>query len=112
MTLLKWMVRFLVIVRVSCQYLGWLLSKETQTDLIEMQMAYKGTAWWASLYPITNAYGADVWTYSEYAQLLDIQQNYLNMASNGRLSCKEALNQTALLQQRIMDTTPSNTNNQ
>lgn len=111
----------------ACQYLGWLLSKETQTDLLndptagfasarndlfEMQMADEGTARWATLYSITNAYGADVWTNPEYAQLLDIQQNYLNLAYIGQLSCREALDQTALLQQRIMDTSPSNPKNQ
>lgn len=111
----------------ACQYLGWLLSKDTQTDLInqptagfasarndllEMQMADEGTARWASLYSIINGYGADLWTYPEYAQLLAVQQNYLNLAYIGQLSCKEALDQTALLQQRIMDTSPNNPKNQ
>ncbi len=111
----------------ACQYLGWLMSKETQQDLIndpaagfasarvdlfDEQTAEEGTARWASLMSVSGGWATDVWTYPEYAQLLDIQQNYLNLAYIGQLSCQEALDQVALLQQRILDTSPDNPKNQ
>jgi hypothetical protein len=81
-------------------------------DLLDYQLEEPDTARWASLKSITEGWGWDVWTYPEYAQLLDIQQNYLNLAYIGEISCQEALDQTALLQQRIMDSSPSNPANQ
>ena len=109
------------------QYLEWLLSKDIQkrliddpragfasarVDLYDYQTQTPGTARWASLTSITGGWGYDVWTYPEYAQLLDIQQNYLNLAYIGAVSCQEALDQIALLQQRILDTSPNNPKNQ
>jgi multiple sugar transport system substrate-binding protein len=108
------------------KYLEWLMRKETQqkliddpsagfasarVDLQESQMKDEGTARWASLYATNNLYTTDVWTYPEYAQLLDIQQNYLNLAYIGQISCQDALDQIAILQQRIMDTSPNNPKN-
>ncbi len=108
------------------KYLEWLLSKETQqrlvddpragfasarVDLFDYQTATPGTAKWASLTSITGGWGYDVWTYPEYAQLLDIQQNYINLAYIGGMSCKDALDQIATLDQRILDTSPNNPKN-
>lgn len=108
------------------KYLEWLISKDVQqklidnpsagfasarTDLYDSQVEKKGTARWASLYSIKNYYGMDVWTYPEYAQLLDIQQNYINLAYIGAMDCKAALDQVALLQQRILDTSANNPKN-
>lgn len=108
------------------KYLEWYMSKETQkalvddpragfasarVDLFDYQTAKPGTAKWASLTSITQGWGSDVWTYPEYAQLLDIQQNYINLAYIGAISCKDALDQIATLQQRILDTSPNNPKN-
>ncbi|UCG12656.1 MAG: extracellular solute-binding protein, partial [Deltaproteobacteria bacterium] len=109
------------------QYLEWLMGQDVQqrlvddpragfasarADLFENQTAEPDTARWASLESISNGYGMDVWTYPEYAQLLDIQQNFINLAYIGATSCQEALDQIALLQQRILDTSPNNPKNQ
>ena len=109
------------------KYLEWLMSKDIQqrlvddpragfasarADLLDSQTADVGTARWASLDSIMNYYGFDVWTYPEYAQLLDIQQNYINLAYIGATDCQSALDQIAVLQQRILDTSPYNPKNQ
>ncbi len=109
------------------QYLNWLISKDIQQQLIDdpragfasarvdlqdVQTQEEGTARWASLTSINNFYGFDVWTYPEYAQLLDIQQNYINLAYIGQTECQSALDQIAVLQQRILDTSPNNPQNQ
>jgi hypothetical protein len=70
------------------------------------------TAKWASLVSINEGYGYDVWTYPEYAQLLDTQQVYMNLAYIGEMTCQEALDQIAETQQRILDTSPNNPANQ
>jgi multiple sugar transport system substrate-binding protein len=108
------------------KYLEWLISYDTQKkliddpragfasarqDLFDYQTQTPGTARWASLKSITGGWGFDVWTIPEYGQLLDIQQNYLNLAYIGAISCKQALDQIALLQQRILDTSPFNPKN-
>jgi len=108
------------------EYMKWYMSEDIQkmlvddgragfasarVDLLDYQMV-PGTAKWASLTSITERYGFDVWTYPEYAQLLDIQQNYMNLAYIGQTSCKDALDQIATLQQRILDTSPNNPKNQ
>ncbi len=108
------------------KYLEWLLSKETQqklvddpragfasarVDLFDYQTQTPGTAKWAVLTSMSGGWAFDVWTYPEYAQLLDIQQNYINLAYIGAMSCKDALDQIALLQQRILDTSPNNPKN-
>ncbi len=107
------------------EYMKWYMSEEVQkmlvddgragfasarVDLLDYQMV-PGTAKWASLVSITEKYGFDVWTYPEYAQLLDIQQNYMNLAYIGQVSCKDALDQIATLQQRVLDTSPNNPKN-
>jgi len=107
------------------EYMKWYMSEEVQkmlvddpragfasarVDLLDYQLV-PGTAKWASLTSIINGYGYDVWTYPEYAQLLDIQQNYMNLAYIGQIGCKEALDQIATLQQRILDTSPNNPKN-
>lgn len=109
------------------KYLEWYQSQETQkalvddpragfasarVDLFDYQTAEPGTAPWASLKSITEGWGSDVWTYPEYAQLLDIQQQYLNLAYIGEISCQEALDQTAKLHQPILDSSPNNPKNQ
>ena len=66
----------------------------------------------SSLKSITEGWGWDVWTYPEYAQLLDTQQQYLNLAYVGEISCQEALDQIATLHQRTLDTSPNNPANQ
>lgn len=108
------------------EYMKWYMSEEVQkmlvddgragfasarVDLLDYQLV-PDTAKWASLVSITEGYGYDVWTYPEYAQLLDIQQNYMNLAYIGEISCKEALDQIAKLQQRVLDTSPNNPKNQ
>jgi len=108
------------------KYLEWLISYDTQKkliddpragfasarqDLFDYQTQTPGTARWAALKSITGGWGFDVWTIPEYGQLLDIQQNYLNLAYIGAISCKQALDQIALLQQRILDTSPFNPKN-
>jgi ABC-type glycerol-3-phosphate transport system substrate-binding protein len=108
------------------EYMKWYMSEEVQNmlvddgragfasarvDLLDYQMV-PGTAKWASLKSITEGWGYDVWTYPEYAQLLDIQQNYMNLAYIGQIGCKEALDQIATLHQRILDTSPNNPKNQ
>ena len=107
------------------EYMKWYMSPEIQkmlvddgragfasarVDLFDYQMK-PGTAKWASLKSITGGWGYDVWTYPEYAQLLDIQQNYMNLAYIGQVGCKEALDQIATLHQRILDTSPNNPKN-
>jgi multiple sugar transport system substrate-binding protein len=109
------------------KYLEWLMTQDVQkrlvddpragfasarTDLFDYQTEDVDTARWASLESISTYYGFDVWTYPEYAQLLDIQQNYINLAYIGAMDCQEALDQIALLQQRILDTSPNNPKNQ
>ncbi len=109
------------------QYLEWYHSPEVQqaliddpragyasanVDLLDYQLEEPGTARWASLKSITEGWGWDVWTYPEYAQLLDTQQQYLNLAYVGEISCQEALDQIATLHQRILDTSPNNPANQ
>jgi multiple sugar transport system substrate-binding protein len=108
------------------RYLQWLISRDTQRklvddpragfasarqDLYQYQTSKTGTNIWASLTSITGGWGFDVWTYPEYAQLLDIQQNYVNLAYIGAVTPKQALDQIALLQQRILDTSPNNPKN-
>lgn len=108
------------------QYLQWLISEPIQrrlvddpragfasarVDLFNYQTAKPGTAKWASLTSIAGGWGYDVWTYPEYAQLLDVQQNYLNLAYIGAITPQQALDQIALLQQRILDTSPHNPKN-
>ncbi len=108
------------------EYMRWYMSEEVQRmlvddgragfasarrDLLDYQMV-PDTAKWASLVSITEGYGFDVWTYPEYAQLLDIQQNYINLAYIGQIECAEALDQIAALQQRVLDTSPNNPQNQ
>ncbi|MER3417445.1 MAG: hypothetical protein C4297_14745 [Gemmataceae bacterium] len=108
------------------QYLQWLISQPVQrrlvddpragfasarVDLFKYQTARPGTAKWASLTSVVGGWGYDVWTYPEYAQLLDIQQNYLNLAYIGAITPQQALDQIALLQQRILDTSPNNPKN-
>ena len=107
------------------EYMKWYMSKDVQkmlvddgragfasarVDLLDYQMV-PGTAKWASLKSITEGWGYDVWTYPEYAQLLDIQQNFMNLAYIGQISCKDALDQIATLHQRILDTSPNNPKN-
>jgi len=107
------------------EYMKWYMSYDVQkmlvddpragfasarVDLLDYQMIPR-TAKWASLKSITEGWGFDVWTYPEYAQLLDIQQNYMNLAYIGEISCKEALDQIAKLHQRILDTSPNNPKN-
>ena len=108
------------------EYMKWYMSEDIQkmlvddgragfasarVDLLDYQLV-PGTAKWASLTSITEGYGFDVWTYPEYAQLLDIQQNYMNLAYIGQISCQDALDQIATLQQRILDTSANNPKNQ
>jgi ABC-type glycerol-3-phosphate transport system substrate-binding protein len=108
------------------EYMKWYMSEEVQkmlvddgragfasarVDLLDYQMV-PGTAKWASLTSITECYGFDVWTYPEYAQLLDIQQANMNLAYIGQISCEDALNQTAASQQRLLDASPNNPANQ
>ncbi|MDH7486182.1 MAG: sugar ABC transporter substrate-binding protein [Anaerolineae bacterium] len=107
------------------EYMKWYMSPEIQkmlvddkragfasarVDLFDYQMI-PGTAKWASLKSVTEGWAYDVWTYPEYAQLLDIQQNYMNLAYIGQIGCKEALDQIATLHQRILDTSPNNPKN-
>ncbi len=107
------------------EYMKWYMSYDVQkmlvddgragfasarVDLLDYQMV-PGTAKWASLKSITEGWGYDVWTYPEYAQLLDIQQNFINLAYIGQISCKDALDQIATLHQRILDTSPNNPKN-
>jgi len=107
------------------EYMKWYMSKDVQkmlvddgragfasarVDLLPYQMV-PGTAKWASLKSITEGWGYDVWTYPEYAQLLDIQQNYMNLAYIGQIGCKDALDQIAVLHQRILDTSSNNPKN-
>jgi multiple sugar transport system substrate-binding protein len=109
------------------KYLAWLTSKDVQqrlvddpragfasarVDLLEYQTQTPGNAKWAGLTSMTGGWPMDVWTYPEYAQLLDIQQNYINLAYIGGISCQDALNQIATLHQRILDTSPNNPKNQ
>lgn len=111
---------------VAWEYMKWYMSPEIQkmlvddgragfasarVDLLDYQMV-PGTAKWASLKSITEGWGYDVWTYPEYAQLLDIQQNYMNLAYIGQIGCEDALDQIATLHQRILDTSPNNPKNQ
>ena len=108
------------------EYMKWYMSEEVQrmlvddgragfasarVDLLDYQMI-PGTAKWAALKSVTEGWGYDVWTYPEYAQLLDIQQNYMNLAYIGQISCKDALDQIATLHQRILNTSPNNPKNQ
>ena len=108
------------------EYMKWYMSEEVQrmlvddgragfasarVDLLDYQMI-PGTAKWAALKSVTEGWAYDVWTYPEYAQLLDIQQNYMNLAYIGQISCKDALDQIATLHQRILDTSPNNPKNQ
>jgi multiple sugar transport system substrate-binding protein len=108
------------------EYMKWYMSEEVQrmlvddgragfasarNDLLEYQMN-PPTAKWASLVSINEGYGYDVWTYPEYAQLLDTQQVYMNLAYIGEMTCQEALDQIAETQQRILDTSPNNPANQ
>jgi len=107
------------------EYIKWYMSPEVQkmlvddpragfasarVDLYDYQMV-PDTAKWASLKSVMEGWAYDVWTYPEYAELLDIQQSYFNLAYIGQMSCKDALDHIATLHQRILDTSPNNPKN-
>lgn len=105
-------------------YLEWLKSYEIEKmlvddptagyasariDLIDYQKQFEPK--WASIRTIVEGIARDVWTWPEYAELLDIQQRELNLAYIGKKTPKEALDNIALLQQQVLDTSPNNPKN-
>lgn len=106
------------------QYLQWLKSYETEKmlvddpragyasarlDLLEYQEKWPPKK--ASVDSVVKGYARDVWTWPEYAELLDIQQREANLAYIGAKSPKDALDNAALLQQQVLDTSPNNPKN-
>jgi ABC-type glycerol-3-phosphate transport system substrate-binding protein len=103
------------------QYLQWLKSYDIEKMMVEDPRAGYASARldlleyqekWppkkASATSSVKGYARDIWVWPEYAELLDIQQREMNLAYIGLVSCKDALDRIAILQQQVLDTSPNN----
>lgn len=98
------------------QYLQWLASKETQQAIMadprsgfqspRQDLRDAGSFPWQQAFVEQIPLVRDFWNIPEYAQLLNSLQTQLNLAYVGRKSPQEALDDAALEQQAIYDSSP------
>jgi multiple sugar transport system substrate-binding protein len=98
------------------KFLEWLMSTPIQwewvkgggqtgrTDILKSPQYTESTPYNAD-FPISMSRVKDYWHLVEYPKLLDIYQKYVHLTVTGEMSSKEALNKTAIEQQRILDKT-------
>lgn len=98
------------------QYLQWWQSKETQAamaaDLPSGFVSARNdlrdsvTEEWQKAFLDSIPVLKDLWNIPEYAQLLQILQTELNLAYTGNKSAQDALDNAALAQQAVLDSSP------
>jgi multiple sugar transport system substrate-binding protein len=95
------------------QYLKWLMSKETQQKWAQGggftgSVAIMNSPEFDTYAPYNKAFKEtiplvkDFWNVPEYAKMLEVQQEYLNLAITGQMDAKEALDTIADKQQQIL----------
>lgn len=98
----------------ALDYLKWLFSKDTQwkwargggfTPLLSIlnDPEFTKLTPYNHVFPESIPLVRDFWNLPEYAQMLEIQQEYLNLAITGQMDAKEALDTIARKQQEIID---------
>jgi multiple sugar transport system substrate-binding protein len=98
----------------AAEFLKWLMSDETQTAWVEgggfsgrnsilASDAFLNAAPYNPSFAEAFQYVKDFWNMPEYAQLLSIQGEYLNLAISGQMDAKEALDEIAAEQQAVLD---------
>jgi multiple sugar transport system substrate-binding protein len=100
------------------QYLQWWQSPETQQAMIEDVPSGFVSARndlrdvpenpWQTVFLEMIPDLRDMWNIPEYAQLLQILQTELNLAYVGRKSPQDALDNAAIAQQAVLDSSPDN----
>lgn len=100
------------------EYLQWWQSPETQTAMIEDIPSGFVSARndlrdlpenpWQTVFLEMIPDLRDMWNIPEYAQLLQLLQTELNLAYVGRKSPQEALDNAAIAQQAVLDSSPDN----
>jgi multiple sugar transport system substrate-binding protein len=105
------------------QYLQWLLSRDTQSALLQtpeagfissrldLQEEAANTSPWHKAFVDSIGLVRDMWNNASYAELLDTMARGLNLAYIGRQDAQEALNAVAVQHQLIYDTSPENPKN-
>jgi multiple sugar transport system substrate-binding protein len=100
------------------QYLEWWQTVETQTAMVEdlpsgfvsarTDLQSIATNPWQTVFFEMLPSLRDMWNIPEYAQLLQILQTELNLAYVGQKSPADALDDAALAQQVVLDSSPDN----
>jgi multiple sugar transport system substrate-binding protein len=100
------------------QYLQWWQSPETQQAMVEdvpsgfvsarNDLRDAATNPWQTVFLDMIPDLRDMWNIPEYAQLLQILQTELNLAYVGRKSPQDALDNAAIAQQAVLDSSPDN----
>lgn len=98
------------------QYLQWFQSPETQAALVaDIPSGYvsarndlrdEAVHPWQTVFLEMIPDLRDMWNIPEYAQLLQILQTELNLSYVGRKSAEDALNDAALAQQAVLESSP------
>jgi multiple sugar transport system substrate-binding protein len=98
------------------QYLQWWQSKETQAAMMadlpsgfvsaRNDLRDTATEEWQKAFLDSIPVLRDLWNIPEYAQLLQILQTELNLAYTGNKSAQDALDNAALAQQAVLDSSP------
>jgi len=95
-------------------FVKWLQSDETQTKWVEgggfsgrtsilASEAFLNAAPYNPTFAEAFQYVKDFWNLPEYAAMLSVQGEYLNLAISGQMEAKEALDEIAAEQQEIID---------
>ncbi len=100
------------------QYLEWWQTVETQTAMVEdvpsgfvsarTDLQELATNPWQTVFFEMLPSLRDMWNIPEYAQLLQILQTELNLAYVGQKPPADALDDAALAQQVVLDSSPDN----
>jgi multiple sugar transport system substrate-binding protein len=98
----------------ALDFIKWLQSDETQTKWVEgggfsgrtsilASDAFLNAAPYNPTFAEAFQYVKDFWNLPEYAAMLSVQGEYLNLAISGQMDAKEALDEIAAEQQEIID---------
>jgi len=105
------------------QYLQWLLSKDTQSELmhtlsagfissrLDLQEEAAGVSPWHKAFVDSVGLIRDMWNNASYAELLDTMARGLNLAYIDRIPAQDALDTVAVQHQLIYDVSPENPKN-
>jgi multiple sugar transport system substrate-binding protein len=96
------------------KFLEWFMNKENQWKWVKVgaqtgrkdvlnDPAYTTATIFNDSFPKAMSTVKDYWHLTEYPQLLDVEQKYMNLAVSGSMDCKTALDNTAKEQQPILD---------